>query len=327
VIERLRLAAAVLLTACLSLFSNAQAQSSRSSVVTTERVRAELMAHAPDGVEPGKQVWVGLQLAHQPEWHTYWKNSGDSGLPTQLAWTLPAGVTAGDIAWPRPTKIPIGNLANYGYEGTVLLPVPLTITAAFRPSLLASELEVKLKADWLVCRKECVPEEGSFVLKIPVRSTTALNSATFDAAFKAQPRPVLSGTQGAIPDSNVRIDGNAIRLSVQGLPLQLRGKKLDLFPETPEVIETAAPWTQAWTGEVWTATVPLSAQRSGSPSMMPVVLVDGVQAYRAELKVLGQWPKVAAVAGVSPALEAALRRRHRPRSAFSPRCSERCSVA
>ena len=306
-IERLRLPAAVLLTACLCLFAPARAQTGAKSVVTTERVRAELMAHAPDGVEPGKEVWVGLQLAHQPEWHTYWKNSGDSGLPTQLTWTLPAGVTAGDIAWPRPTKIPIGNLANYGYEGTVLLPVPLTITAAFKPSLLARELELRLKADWLVCRKECVPEEGSFVLKIPVRSTTALNGAAFDAAFKAQPRPVLGGTQGAIPDSNVRIDGNAIRLSVQGLPLQLRGKKLELFPETPEVIETAAPWTQAWTGEVWTATVPLSAQRSGSPSMMPVVLADGDQAYRAELKVLGQWPKVAAVSGVSPALEAALR--------------------
>lgn len=306
-IERLRLPAAVLLTACLCFFASAHAQSTPKSVVTTEHVRTELMAYAPDGVEPGKQVWVGLQIAHQPEWHTYWKNSGDSGLPTTLAWTLPAGVTAGEIAWPLPKKIPIGNLANYGYEGTVLLPVPLTIGRDFKPSVLASELEVKLKAEWLVCRKECVPEEGSFVLKIPVRSTTALNSAAFDAAFKAQPRPVLGSTGGIIPDSKIQIDGNAIRLTVQGLPVQLRGKKLDLFPETPEVIETAAPWTQAWSGEVWTATVPLSAQRSGSPSVMPVVLADGGQAYRAELKVLGAWPQPPAAAGVSPALEAALR--------------------
>ncbi|MBC7602156.1 MAG: protein-disulfide reductase, partial [Ramlibacter sp.] len=89
----------------------AQAQSGDKAVVQTERVRAELMAHAPDGVEPGKQVWVGLQLKHAPEWHTYWKNSGDSGLPTHVQWTLPAGVTAGDIAWPLPKKIPIGPLA------------------------------------------------------------------------------------------------------------------------------------------------------------------------------------------------------------------------
>ncbi len=68
----------------------AQLPGAGKSVVTTERVRAELLAHAPEGVEPGKPVWVGLQLAHQPKWHTYWKNSGDSGLPTQLTWTLPA---------------------------------------------------------------------------------------------------------------------------------------------------------------------------------------------------------------------------------------------
>ena len=73
-----------------------------SAVVTTDQVRGELLAWAPDGVEPGKPVWVGLQLAHAPEWHTYWKNSGDSGLPTMLEWTLPAGVSAGDIAWPTP---------------------------------------------------------------------------------------------------------------------------------------------------------------------------------------------------------------------------------
>mgnify|MGYP006948356198 FL=1 len=64
----------------------ASAQLGGKSVVVTERTRAELLAHAPEGLEPGKPVWVGLQLAHQPKWHSYWKNSGDSGLPTKLEW-------------------------------------------------------------------------------------------------------------------------------------------------------------------------------------------------------------------------------------------------
>ena len=128
----LRLAAICL--AFLSLHNSAFAQFSKpaisaaSAVVQTQQVRAELLAFAPDGVGADKIVWVGLQLAHQPEWHTYWKNAGDSGLPTHLQWTLPVGVTAGEIAWPTPQKIRIGSLANFGYEGTVLLPVPLTST-------------------------------------------------------------------------------------------------------------------------------------------------------------------------------------------------------
>jgi hypothetical protein len=86
---------------------------------------------------------------------------------------------------------------------------------------------------------------------------------------------------------------------VQNLPTALRGKTLDFFPETPEVIETAAQWTQAWNGAEWTARVPLSAQRSNSPSVMPVVLAADGQGWRAELKVVGEWPKVAAQATVS----------------------------
>ncbi len=284
------LAAALLLVAGL-IAPGASAQSVAKTVVTTAQVRAELMAHAPEGADPGKTVWVGLQLTHQPDWHTYWKNSGDSGLPTTLQWTLPSGVTAGDIAWPLPKKIPIGNLANYGFDGTVLLPVPLTITSAFQGASAGGAIEVKLKANWLVCRKECIPEEGEFALKIAVQGSTAASSAAFNAAFAAQPRPLLGSTGGVLPDSHVQIEGNSIKLAVQGLPLEWRGKTLEFFPETPEVIETAATWTQSWTGAVWNAQIPLSTQRGNSPSVMPVVLAADGHGYRAELKVLGAWPK------------------------------------
>jgi DsbC/DsbD-like thiol-disulfide interchange protein len=199
-------------------------------------------------VEPGKPVWVGLQLTHQPEWHTYWKNSGDSGLPTQLDWQLPAGIDAGEIAWPTPKKIPIGTLANYGYEKTVLLPVPLTVA----PGFAGSQLEVKLKAAWLVCRKECIPQEGDFSLSIPVRSSTGTSSQLFKDTFAATPK--------ALPAGPSQVDvggGKAIRISLAGLPAALQGKTLALYPETGSVIEPAAAWQQAWQGALWTAEVPL----------------------------------------------------------------------
>jgi len=268
-----------------------------SAVVTTEQVRAELLAWAPEGVEAGKPVWVGLQLAHQPEWHTYWKNSGDSGLPTVLEWTLPAGITAGEIAWPTPKKIPIGTLANYGYEGTVLLPVPLTVAPGFN----AANLDIQLKAAWLVCKKECIPQEGNFLLQIPVKSSTAVRSSVFAAAFAASPQPL--GGAG----SQIEVSAKTIRVALSGLPAALHGKTLDFFPETGGVIEPAAPWQQAWQGAVWTAQVPLSGQRSESPAHMPVVVAFKDAAYRIEAPVKGSWPAVAATAAVPPALEAALK--------------------
>ncbi len=307
---RFRFAAAFLIaTAAACMPAAAQLISRAGPVVTTPHVRAELVAHAPDGVVAGAPVWVGLQIAHQPEWHTYWKNAGDSGLPTELAWSLPSGVSSGGIAWPVPKKIPIGNLANYGYEGTVLLPVPLTVATGFDP--VGGMLDVRLKASWLVCRKECIPEDGEFLLKLPVQGSTALHKEAFDSAMAAQPTALAQA--GAIT-----IDGNRLRIRLEGLPPAVRGKTLDFFPETTEVIHTAAvqgkDWTQAWQGDAWTASVPLAEQRSASPDTMAVVVAlaqadrQGGQpiAWRAEAPVAGTWPATPAPVQVSPALQAAL---------------------
>ena len=291
-------------TAINVLGTSGSEKTAKGPVVTTDQVRAELLAWAPDGVGPGKQVWLGLQLAHQPEWHTYWKNSGDSGLPTMLEWQLPAGATAGEIAWPTPKKIPIGTLANYGYENTVLLPVPVTVAQNFS----GAQLDVKLKAAWLVCRKECIPQEGDFSLSIPVKSSTAISSQLFQATFDATPKQLgVGSSQVEVGDAK----GKAIKVSLSGLPAALQGKTLAFFPETGSVIEPAAAWQQAWQGAVWTAQVPLSGQRTESPTVMPVVVaLDGDAtglAYRIEAPVKGEWPKVAAAAILPPALEAALK--------------------
>lgn len=278
---------AALFIAISPLSTWSQAPKNITNVVTTEQVRAELMAYAPDGIDPGKTVWVGLQLAHQPHWHTYWKNSGDSGQPTSLSWTLPTGVLAGEIAWPTPKILPTGNLVTYGFNGTVLLPVPLTITPDFKPSPLSSELEVKLQTSWLVCKLECVPQDGEFVLRLPTKSSTALNAGVFEASFQASPKPLAGQSQ-------ISIDGQQLKLSVTGLPAALQGQKLELFPEVPELVDAGAAWTQAWSGAVWTASLPISPHRSDSPTALPLVLVSDVAGQRSGFAttapITGSWP-------------------------------------
>jgi thiol:disulfide interchange protein DsbD len=296
------IAASALSTGAVAQFHLKTSAAAGSSTVATPHVQAELVAQAPDGVGPGKPLWLGLSITHQPDWHTYWKNPGDSGLPTQLEWTLPPGMDAGEVAWPVPRKIPIGNLANYGYEGTVLLPVPVTVSPAFQAGPLAKEVTVQLQASWLVCRKECIPEEGTFTLQLPIQGTTALHAAAFAAAEQAHPRPLAAGE-----GSGAHVEGNALAVKVAGLPPALHGQTLEVFAETTGVVETAADVVQQWQGDTWVARLPLSPQRSASPDPMPVVLAHGGQGWRVALPVASGWPQVAALATVSPALEAALR--------------------
>jgi len=306
----------------LSASASANAQGDAKAEVRTEQVRATLLADAPAGVPvglapeaaPGQPVWVGLQIEHVPGWHTYWKNPGDSGLPVELNWMLPPGVMAGDIAWPLPKKIFIGNLVNYGYEGTVLLPVPLIVTPEYRPGPRADALDIRLQASWLVCRQECIPQEGEFSLKLPLRSSTALHAAAFDAALKAQPAPVPGAHQ-----IEVRGGGQRLAVRVAGLPADLRGQTLDLWAETPDIVtpaarlaptsEAASPgtWSQRWDGAVWTADLPVAPNRTASPSTLALVLTAGARGWRADAPVAGHWPPPAPVASVPPTLEAALK--------------------
>jgi thiol:disulfide interchange protein DsbD len=297
---------ATFFVAACSIFTGASAQillrnstqsgGTVSAVVQTEQVRAELLAHAPDGVDPGKTIWVGLELKHQPQWHTYWKNPGDSGLPTTVQWTLPAGVTAGDITWPTPHRIAIGNLANFGYDNTVLLPVPLTIGKDFKASA-SGMLEISLAANWLVCRQECIPQEGNFVLKVPTKGSTASRGADFDEARSTSPRPHDGTTQA-------KLDGDLLTVSVSGLPAEWNGHALQAFPETPHIVEPASapqpsdsltgtaqkPATQSWSNGIWTARFTLSSQRESTPAGLPVVLTLGSQSLRGVATISGTWP-------------------------------------
>jgi thiol:disulfide interchange protein DsbD len=272
-------------------------------------VRAELFAQAPDGVGAGKTVWLGLQIKHQPHWHTYWKNPGDSGLPTVLQWTLPTGVVAGDIAWPTPQRIPVGTMANYGYSDTILLPVPLTIANSFQPTP-GGDLEVRLAASWLVCRQECIPQDGSFVLRVPAKGSTASHSGDFDATRAASPTD-FPGT------SQAQLDNNSLTITVSGLPASWHGRALQPFPETANIAEPVtspqiadkvsadgapSPGKQVWQNGIWSGSFPLSVQREGTVDTLPIVFALGAQSLRTVASVSGTWPPlgVAGAALASP---------------------------
>ncbi len=252
---------------------------SAASVVQTDQVRAELLAHAPEGAAPGKTVWLGLELRHIPHWHTYWKNAGDSGLPTTLNWTLPDGARAGDVDWPAPQRLPVGPLVNFGYEGTVLLPVPVTIAAPVR----GDTMHVKLEADWLVCEVQCIPQSGTFELDVRTDQPTTTHADTFAAAFAARPTQV-----GAT--ANATVEGNGLRFELPGLPASTHDRIATVFPEVPGVVDNPAPLRQQWDGSTWIATWPLSDQRSESPAQLPLVLAfEGGHTLRVVATVSG-WP-------------------------------------
>src|SRR5690606_38956069 len=125
------LALAIVVSAALGWTSFAYARPSASAAgpVRVDSVEVEIVADRA-AVVPGEPMRIGLRIRHDPQWHTYWRNPGDSGLPTRLDWRLPEGFEAGPIRWPAPQRLFIPPLANYGYEGEIVLPVALQVPAS-----------------------------------------------------------------------------------------------------------------------------------------------------------------------------------------------------
>src|SRR5512141_2261573 len=148
----------VALSCCLMLL----AAGVRGKPVQTDHVEAELIA-LRTAIEPGKPLHAGLRLKMDNEWHTYWRNPGDTGLPTTIAWSLPPGFAAGDIEWPAPKRIDVSTFANYGYENEVVLPVTIQTPATLA---VGTPVTIKAKAEWLVCREQCIPGEANLDLDL-----------------------------------------------------------------------------------------------------------------------------------------------------------------
>ncbi|VXB94921.1 protein-disulfide reductase DsbD [Massilia sp. 9I] len=274
----------------LLLFHAAWGQAAPSS--ETGHARASLLLHAPAGIKPGAEVWLGLRIQHQPHWHTYWLNPGDSGLPTTMAWTLPPGFRAGDIAWPTPKQLPLGPLMNYGYDGDLLLPVRLAVPADYR----GGPVPVKLRADFLICEEVCIPEFAELDTVLDA-APVATEATLFERALAAAPL-TLPGVK-----ATARFDGHALLIEASGLPAAYQNQPLQLFPENGAVLDHPAPLAQEWQGGRLLLRAPLSAQRSDSPASMDAVITAGhkTPGIRVSFAVVGPWPKPGAAMPASAA--------------------------
>lgn len=140
------------------------------------RVEARLLLDAM-AVPAGEALHAGVLFDLAPGWHVYWKNPGETALPTRLEWTIEQG-EAGPVEWPAPGvfRESDGTLLTYGYEDRVLLASEVRFSAA-----AAGERTVRVVVDFLACQVQCVP--GRFELERQVRVDRAREPA--DAATRA----------------------------------------------------------------------------------------------------------------------------------------------
>lgn len=142
-------------------------------------VRVELLVE-PSAIAAGVPFYAAVRLLHDPGWHTYYKEPGDSGLPTQIKWSLPEGFLAGEIQWPVPKKIVVPPLVDFGYEGEAALLVLISPPK----KLDRAEVTLAARVSWLECKDVCVPGKADVSVVVPVAGTAGAPTAEMKAFFE-----------------------------------------------------------------------------------------------------------------------------------------------
>jgi thiol:disulfide interchange protein DsbD len=228
-------------------------------------VKAELLADT-DAVVPGKSFNVGLLLRMAPGWHTYWKFSGDAGLPTELNWKLPPGWKVGEIQWPIPLKtIDPGDIETYGYENEILLMQEIT-----PPSKLDdSSAKLSTEANWLVCEKICIPGSATLQLDLPVASTSQpANTDVFTRYRRLLPQNSPGPDVARADWSRV---GSDLRLKITGETLA-KYPAVDFFPLPQQETIVGHPAVQSRSNNEIVFRIPLESAPKDLSSMAGLVV-------------------------------------------------------
>src|SRR6267378_4380511 len=293
--SRMRLAFPLLLgsAVCLSIVGLAP-QGKSQTYEGKQLVHAALVADTK-AIVPGKSFTVGLLLRMAPGWHTYWKFSGDAGLPSEIKWNLPDGWKVADIQWPIPLKTTDpGDIQTYGYQDEVLLMQEIIPPA----KIDSSSVKLSAEANWLVCEKICIPGSASLQLELPTSTTSAPINTEMFARFR---RLLPQDWPGAdVVKANWTRAGSDLRLSLTSAMLA-KYPAADFFPLPPANVVVGHPKIESRQGDEITFRIPIESRDKYLSSLQGLV----VFAQHANGNDRAAWqiasPAVASAASSAPA--------------------------
>ena len=231
--------------------------------------RVELISERETAI-PGETVWFGLSFEMDDEWHIYWKNAGDAGIPPRAYWddqTTFDEAAIGDIDWPLPELLPVveGEIMDYGYSGEIVLPFPVEI-----PEGETGPVRLGGTIDYLICKDICIPESVDVAVTMqvgPEQVPDRENGARIAEALADVPVQFTGET-------SLTEEGESWVLSAAGGELVGVSGDTRFFPDGHEIVH-AAPQPVEF-GEQGVA-IELTPLRAGMPDALTGVIRVAVE--------------------------------------------------
>jgi thiol:disulfide interchange protein len=260
----LRTAFAALCLAAVLAFGCGQA-AAQASPQASDLVQVDLLGE-PATVRPGEPFWVGLRLTMKEHWHTYWRNPGDAGGPTQVQWELPPGFSVGELLWPTPALIRIGPTASFGYEDEAVLLAEITPPRDLSPNTIVS---LSADVEYLVCEKICIPGDAKVSLPIAVDASDT-SPGPYAATF-AEARRKLPQTSPW--PARFSADEKTVTLTLDAGPQSRSMRSATFFPYDNTLIDNPAPQRLEVSGGTARLLLARSSLSTATPKAIDGVLV------------------------------------------------------
>ena len=214
--------------------TGADLTTARAQAVDGGHAKVELISERSLAV-PGETVWFGLSFEIDPNWHIYWVNPGDAGIPPEISWRETGVVTPegiGAFEWPEPELLPVvpGQIMDYGYSDRVVLPFPVTL-----PDTADGPILFEGVADYLICEDICIPESADIrlLLSIGAAQLPDENASKLIQDALGQVPPELNGS------ATLSRRGDAWVLSAAGEGVAGARGEARFFPYGHEIVHAA----------------------------------------------------------------------------------------
>jgi DsbC/DsbD-like thiol-disulfide interchange protein len=169
---------------------------------------------------------AGIEIKLAPGWKTYWRYPGDSGVPPRFDFAGSTNVEQITVLWPTPHRFADGSGQSIGYAGGVVLPLQVQAKDSTKP------VTVRLKVDYAICEKLCVPADGSAQLQLAASGNSSTNE-TLAAAEARVPKPAGVGDNAPLAVRSVHEEPGTRFTRVIVDVAAPEGQSVDLFAEGP----------------------------------------------------------------------------------------------
>jgi len=131
---------------------------------------------------------AGIEIKLQPGWKTYWRYPGDSGVPPRFDFSGSSNLKSARVFYPAPHLFADDGEKTLGYKDTVIFPLRVTPAQADKPVTL------RVKIDYAVCEKLCIPAEGG--AELTLQHATSSHEGELAAAEAQVPQPISADAVG-----------------------------------------------------------------------------------------------------------------------------------